>query len=604
MPPRFFGSAKNSFPAVWIGKGWFRAGFGLAAGCFLAVLVPASSPAANDSTPAVRLDFRVMSKGKPLELRPDGISRFDFLLSEIALRKRGGEWFAGEEWFAFLSAGKGRQHADTEGSPAGDFSALRFRVGLEPLIDLGDPARWAPDHPLHPDLNGLHWSWQGGYIHLAIEGKSTHGPFSYHLARAEDAMIVEVPVEFRGGGPVTVTIEIDADEILSAANGPDAANSTHSRPGDALAAAMKTKVRRAFRATGVVYDLFQTTRPDAVAASPLPEGTSAHPLQLTRRFPQVALPPDNPLTREGVALGRRLFFDPILSINGSQSCASCHQPGAAFSDARRFSPGARGHSGQRNAMPLFNLAWARDGLFWDGRAGSIREQVLMPITDPTEMGESIPGVLAKLKADATYPAEFRKAHPEGISEETLAKSLEQYLLTLVSQDSRYDRAVRKRGELTGEEKLGLSLFVTEHDPARGLRGADCFHCHGGTLFTDNSFHNNGLDLEAADIGRMKVTGNPADRGKFKTPSLRNIALTAPYMHDGRFATLEEVIDHYDSGVKRGETLDPNLGKHPAAGLGLTATEKRALAAFLRTLTDEDFTTAPNHSPTDSPAIPR
>ena len=530
-----------------------------------------------------------MSKGAPLALRAEEISRFDFLLSEISLQEDSGRWVEGGDWFAFISVGERRLHADTEGSPAGGFKAIRFRVGLDETIDQGDPARWASGHPLHPDVNHLHWGWQGGYVHLAIEGKSENGPFSYHLARSEDPMFVEIPVSFRAGGPVTLALEIDADAILSAADGPNAANSTHSRPGDRLAAEMKAKVRRAFRAAGVSYDLFQIAQPAPAASSPLPEGTRPYPVRITRRFPQVTLPTDNPLTVEGVALGKRLFFDPILSVNNSQSCSSCHDQSSAFSDPRRVSPGAHGQPGKRNAMPLFNLAWASEGLFWDGRARSLREQVLMPITDPTEMGESIGNVLSKLRADATYPADFQKAFVDGITSVTLAKSLEQYLLTLVSQDSGFDRAVRKRGELTEQEKQGLSLFVTEHDPARGLRGADCFHCHGGTLFTDNRFHNNGLALESGDIGQMAITGNTADRGKFKTPSLRNIALTAPYMHDGRFATLEEVIDHYNSEVKRTETLDPNLGKHPAAGLGLSEPEKKALVAFLKTLTDYEFT---------------
>ena len=549
----------------------------------------------------MRLDFRVISQGKPLELPADGISRFDFLLSEISLQKEDGAWLAGEEWFAFISVGGGRLNAETTGSPQGAFKAIRFRVGLDEKADLGDPAQWRPGHPLHPDVNHLHWSWQGGFIHLAVEGKSAQGPFSYHLAGSEDPMIVTVPVSLRGGGPVTVSIDIDADEILSATKAPDAANSTHSRQGDALAAAMKAGVRRAFRATGVSYDLFQSTHPDPVLASPRPAGTQAYPSRITRRFPQVTLPPDNPLTEEGVALGKRLFFDPVLSVNGTQSCSSCHQADAAFADPRRVSTGAHGQPGKRNAMPLFNLAWAHDGLFWDGRAKSIRQQVLMPITDPTEMGESIDNVISKLKADPVYVAAFRKAQPEGITPDTLAKSLEQYLLTLISQESKFDRAARKREELTEEEKIGLKLFVTEHDPARGLRGADCFHCHGGTLFTDNLFHNNGLDLESTDTGRMRISGNPADHGKFKTPSLRNIALTAPYMHDGRFATLEEVIEHYNSGVKRTETLDPNLGKHPAAGLNLSASEKKALVAFLKTLTDDSFTAPPPASPTPNPS---
>ncbi|MCB1208759.1 MAG: c-type cytochrome, partial [Verrucomicrobiales bacterium] len=151
------------------------------------------------------------------------------------------------------------------------------------------------------------------------------------------------------------------------------------------------------------------------------------------------------------------------------------------------------------------------------------------------------------------------------------------------------RALRKLTKLSPSEARGLQLFVTEHDPVRGLRGADCFHCHGGMLFTDDGFHNNGLSMKSGDTGRMGVTGNPADLGKFKTPSLRNIALAAPYMHDGRFATLEEVVDHYSSGVQRSETLDPNLAKHPAAGLQLTADEKADLVAFLKTLTDEPLT---------------
>jgi cytochrome c peroxidase len=176
-----------------------------------------------------------------------------------------------------------------------------------------------------------------------------------------------------------------------------------------------------------------------------------------------------------------------------------------------------------------------------------------------------------------------------ITTDRIAKALEQFLLTLVSQESRFDRAARKVGELTESEKRGLQLFVTEFDPKRGLRGADCFHCHGGTLFASQPFASNGLELAEDDLGRMAVTKNAADRGKFKTPSLRNVALTAPYMHDGRFNTLEEVVEHYSSGVRRSATLDPNLAKHPEAGIQLTAQEKADLVAFLKTLTDESFT---------------
>ena len=241
--------------------------------------------AQNNAAPALRLDFRVISQGKPLVLHPDGISRFDFLLSEISLQKESGEWLAGEEWFAFISLGEGRLSAETKGSPPGEFKAVRFRVGLDPKTDLADPAQWPPGHPLHPDVNHLHWSWQGGYIHLAIEGKSAQGPFSYHLARAEDTMLVELPANFSGGGPVALGIDIDSDEILAATKVPDAANSTHSRPGDELAAAMKAGVRRAFHPTGVNYDLFQAARPDPVVASPPARG---HPALSVAHHPQVS----------------------------------------------------------------------------------------------------------------------------------------------------------------------------------------------------------------------------------------------------------------------------------------------------------------------------
>jgi cytochrome c peroxidase len=185
-----------------------------------------------------------------------------------------------------------------------------------------------------------------------------------------------------------------------------------------------------------------------------------------------------------------------------------------------------------------------------------------------------------------------------VTAERVALALEQFLLTLISQDSKFDRASRKIETLTAEERRGLELFVTEHDPARGLRGADCFHCHGGNLFTSGQLANNGLPALGAtggkgDEGRFDVTGNEADRGKFKVPSLRNVAATGPYMHDGRFATLEEVVEHYDRGVQRSATLDPNLAKHPASGLGLSAEDKRALVAFLKTLTDETFLRPPS-----------
>ena len=193
------------------------------------------------------------------------------------------------------------------------------------------------------------------------------------------------------------------------------------------------------------------------------------------------------------------------------------------------------------------------------------------------------------KSEIDYPTLFTAAFgsPE-ITPEKIGLALESFLLTLTSFDSKFDRAIRGETQLTSIEQRGLELFMTEYDPRREQFGADCFHCHGGALFQSQTFANNGLDSVFTDAGRAKITGKDSDKGKFSTPSLRNIALTAPYMHDGRFATLEEVVEHYSTGVKRSATLDPNLAKHPDGGIRLSKEDKAALVAFLLTLTDEKF----------------
>ena len=526
------------------------------------------------------------------ELASARVTRLDFLLSGLALQKNDGTWLESRDWFAYLSAATGRMTAEGSGIPEGEYKAIRFRIGVDETVNKANPNRYAADHALNPLVNGLHWGWMGGYIFLALEGHFPNGGkddgFSYHIANAAQLMTVELSVEFRGGRPLTLALDFDVSRTLAGINFSRDGTSTHSREGDALAAKLKTNIEQAFRVRSVNYDVYQTP---VFAEKPVPLPANTHPLTpaITRRFPQVKLPADNPLTQEGVALGRQLFHDTRLSINGTQSCASCHDQTYAFADARRFSLGAQQQVGKRNAMPLFNLAW-QQSFFWDGRASTLREQVLMPIQDKNEMNETLENVIAKLSADSDSVAAFHRAFGSAeIKAESIAKALEQFLLTFITQESRFDRAARKLAELTESEKRGLQLFVTEFDPKRGLRGADCFHCHGGTLFTSQSFANNGLELAADDIGRMAVTKNAADSGKFKTPSLRNIARTAPYMHDGRFTTLEEVIEHYNSGVRRSATLDSNLAKHPEAGMQLTTQEQGDLVAFLKTLTDESFT---------------
>ena len=304
------------------------------------------------------------------------------------------------------------------------------------------------------------------------------------------------------------------------------------------------------------------------------------------------MPADNSLTVEGVALGRKLFSDPRLSGNGTQSCASCHAPARAFSDTVALSRGADGMTGKRNAMPLFNLAWS-PSYAWDGSKPRVRDQALAAMTNPVEMHADAMGVVAELSKDAGLGRAFAAAFgSREITAERVGRALEQYLLTLVAADSKFDRSLRGEAALTEDEQAGFALFVTEYDPVRGKRGADCFHCHGGALFSDQGFKNNGIDLVSADEGRAVATGKSSDAGKFKTPTLRNVARTAPYMPDGRFATLEDVVAHYDHGVKRAATLDANLAKHPDAGLALTSAEQAQLVAFLKTLTEVGLTGGP------------
>ena len=307
-------------------------------------------------------------------------------------------------------------------------------------------------------------------------------------------------------------------------------------------------------------------------------------------FPEMIIPAENPTTVEGVALGRKLFYETLLSGNNTMSCGSCHNQSLAFTDnGRSVSTGIDGIQGNRNAQALINLGWNRK-FFWDGRAQSLEIQALEPITNPIEMHETWPNAISKLKAAKTYKEDFFKAFgTNDFNSSHAVKALAQFMRTMISYNSRLDKKLRYEINLTPNELNGLVIYMTE-------RG-DCFHCHnidGGRLLTDNLFHNNGLDSVFTDSGLYGITGNPSDMGKFLTPTLRNIALTAPYMHDGRFATLEEVVEHYNSGGKPSATVDP-LMKHVGTGLGLSAQEKADLVAFLKTFTDSTFITNPAFS---------
>lgn len=307
------------------------------------------------------------------------------------------------------------------------------------------------------------------------------------------------------------------------------------------------------------------------------------------------IPVDNPQTLEGIALGKKLFFDPILSANHTQSCASCHAPQNAFTDSAQFSTGIDGISGNRNSMPLFNMAWNYDEtFFWDGRVFSLEHQALEPVTNPIEMHNTWEEVVNRLVNHSDYPELFRKAFGTSqITREHVTKAIAQFERTLISANSKFDRHLMGQTTLTPEELYGLEVFMSEDK-------GDCFHCHGNPnnpLWTDNLFHNNGLDNTFTDLGLGTITGDPADNGKFKTPSLRNLAYTAPYMHDGRFNTLDEVIHHYSEGLQNSPTIDPLMKKVDQGGVQLSAEDKVALKAFLLSLSDPSFINNPDfHNP--------
>ncbi len=286
------------------------------------------------------------------------------------------------------------------------------------------------------------------------------------------------------------------------------------------------------------------------------------------------------MTAEGVSLGRKLFYDNRLSKDNTLNCGSCHKQAFAFADNIKFSIGIDNKVGIINSMPIFNVAWASH-FFWDGRAASLEEQMKDPITNPREMGSNWSDVLVKLNADSMYRRVFYLVFGSSdIDSSLVIRSISQFIRTLVSFNTRFDQYYfeGRADALTPQEERGLDMFF-------GIGG--CNHCHSDVLLTDNYFRNNGLDAQPAP-GLYQTTGKETDRGRVKVPSLRNVGLTAPYMHDGRFATLEEVLEFYSSGIQQ---KSPNIDEHMlplGKGLRLTKEQKEDLIAFLHTLTDSSF----------------
>lgn len=334
---------------------------------------------------------------------------------------------------------------------------------------------------------------------------------------------------------------------------------------------------------------------DVVTPQP---STTAYEITIPPHFPtRLNIPADNPMTVEGVELGRRLFYDGHLcGYTGSDSskmmsCSTCHSPYHGFDigiDNPRF-PGGQpvGLSGQPThhvPLPLINLVFNNNGYLWNGSVKSIEDIVLATFTDPAEMNSSYDRVVAAVQADNAYQPMFEKAFGSSvITIDRIAKAIAQYVRTLVCANSKFDKYMKGQAQLTPQELNGYVLFTTEE-------GADCFHCHGsdGTpLFTTNLCYNNALDMVFNDpYDRFSVTGDPMDHGAYKAPTLRNIALTAPYMHDGRYKTLDEVLEFYNTGQQNSPYVSPLMHHVNDGGVLLTPNQIADLKAFLMTLTEE------------------
>lgn len=321
-------------------------------------------------------------------------------------------------------------------------------------------------------------------------------------------------------------------------------------------------------------------------------------------------PEDNLITDMGATLGRVLFYDKNLSIDNTISCASCHKQELAFSDTARFSLGINGQRTARNSMTIINSRFYENGrFFWDERASSLEEQSLIPIQDHKEMGMELSDLVQKLDTIDYYAVLFRNAFgTESISTDRIAKALSQYMRSIVSINSKFDRGFQDAGfpedeeqmpnfsNFTAQENLGMDIFY------RGRKGGTCLYCHGSPQHVNDEAKNNGLSLAYKDLGKGRVTGNSSENATFKAPSLRNIAKTPPYMHDGRFKTLMEVVNHYSDNVQDHPNLNFRLkdSDDPSPDsevlrLNLNQEEKEALVAFLHTLTDEEVLTDEKYS---------
>ncbi len=306
-------------------------------------------------------------------------------------------------------------------------------------------------------------------------------------------------------------------------------------------------------------------------------------VNIPANFPKISYDLEaNPPTKNGFELGKKLFYEGKLSANGFISCGFCHEQRYGFTHhGHQFSHGIDDLEGIRNTPAIQNMAFQQE-FAWDGATSHLDLFPIIPITNEVEMGETMTSVIAKLRNDSEYRQLFAGAFEnEAVNHENMLKALSQFMVMMISANSKYDKYVRGEtgGDFTDKEKYGLEVFQQK-----------CTRCHTSDLFTDDAFRNNGLPPYPGinDLGREAVSGRRGDRYKFKVPSLRNVAITAPYMHDGRFGSLKSVLNFYDNGVQDSETLDPVLKQNNRLGIALSEDEKDALLAFMNTLTDKTY----------------
>jgi cytochrome c peroxidase len=330
----------------------------------------------------------------------------------------------------------------------------------------------------------------------------------------------------------------------------------------------------------------EPTELELVSYSPTP-----YTLSVPKGWPTPEIPANNPMTVEGIELGKMLFYDPILSVDSTISCSSCHSIQGAFTDNLAVSRGVQNRTGKRSSMSLVNLVFAKKGLFWDGRVQNLEQQALLPVEDHVEMAENWTVAEQKLRRHKNYPTLFRKAFgitkKEEITKDLTAKAIAQFERNIISKDSKYDKFKQdpEKNPLSDDELIGYQMF---DNVTPSLPDAQCGHCHSGSSLTVDGYRNNGLQ-DASDFDSFKDKGfgeftkNKYDNGLFRVPTLRNMGFTAPYMHNGSIATVEDMMQHYMSGGKYSPTKDPLIQQ-----IKLNSIQKKQVIAFLKTLDDSTF----------------